>query len=196
MNHLLLKNFSVLSKEFYTRDTLLVAEELIGKVLIRKIDGKLLAGIIIETECYKGSDDPASHAYKGKNSRNFPMFGPVGFSYIYFIYGVHYCFNIAARSAQQEAGAVLIRAIEPVQGIAWMIKHRQKSDIYNLVNGPGKLTQALNIHKNHNNQDLTQETSDILVGSCLLIAPKTRATSRIGITQARDKMWRFMRINT
>ena len=138
----------VLAREFYSRDTVCVAQELLGKILVRKIGRKKLSGIITETEAYKGKNDPASHAARKMTERNKVMFGQIGKAYVYFTYGNHFMLNAVAKNEKNNAGAVLIRSIEPREGIKLMIKNRNASIISNLTNGPGKLTQAMNLLKN------------------------------------------------
>ncbi|MDE1829700.1 MAG: DNA-3-methyladenine glycosylase, partial [Thaumarchaeota archaeon] len=104
---------SLLSRSFYRRDTVDVAKDLLGKRLVRKIDGITISGIISETEAYRYKDDPASHSFGGKTERNKAMFGEVGKAYVYFTYGMHYCVNAVAKDESVEAGAVLIRALVP-----------------------------------------------------------------------------------
>ena len=148
----------VLAREFYNRDTVCVARELLGKTLVRKIDRQKLSGIITETEAYKGKNDPASHASRKMTERNKVMFGQIGKTYVYFTYGNHFMLNAVAKNEKSNAGAVLIRSIEPQEGIKLMIKNRKTSIILNLTNGPGKLTQAMNITKEQNNIDLTKNS--------------------------------------
>ena len=101
----------VLPRSFYSRDTVKVAKDLLGKKLVRKIKNKTISGIITETEAYRFKDDPASHAFRGVTERNKVMFGEVGVAYVYFTYGMHYCFNVVARNSNYDAGAVLIPSI-------------------------------------------------------------------------------------
>src|SRR5574341_130949 len=129
-----------LSRSFYARDTVDVARDLLGKMLIRKIGNKTISGVITETEAYRYKDDPASHSFSGLTQRNKAVFGPVGIAYVYFTYGMHYCMNVVARNGNYEAGAVLIRSLEPKEGIQLMIKQRKTDKISNLTNGPAKLT--------------------------------------------------------
>jgi len=143
----------VLAREFYNRDTVCVARELLGKTLVRKIGRQKLSGIITETEAYKGKNDPASHASRKMTERNKVMFGQIGKTYVYFTYGNHFMLNAVAKNEKSNAGAVLIRSIEPQEGIKLMIKNRKTNIILNLTNGPGKLTQAMNITKEQNNID-------------------------------------------
>jgi len=110
-----------LPRSFYSRDTVLVAKDLLGKTLVRKTGSKTISGIITETEAYRYKDDPASHAYRGKTERNKAMFGQVGRAYVYFTYGMYHCFNVVAKSQNYEAGAVLIRALYPKKGVNKMI---------------------------------------------------------------------------
>ena len=115
---------SILPKEFYQRDTVIVAKDLLGKKLVRKIGNYEMSGTIIETEAYRHKDDPASHAFQKITDRNRVMFGEVGIAYVYFTYGMHYCFNVVAKKLNMPAGAVLIRGINPEKGIKRMEKNR------------------------------------------------------------------------
>jgi DNA-3-methyladenine glycosylase len=184
------------SRSFYERPTEIVAKDLLGKRLVRTITNnkkqKLrLAGIIVETEAYGYSDDLASHAHNGPTGRNKVMFGDVGRAYVYFTYGNHFCLNVTARRSRIEAGAVLIRGIEPVEGVELMRKFRPIENALSLTSGPGKLTQALNITSALNGIDMTNSESEIYIewGK----GPKHIVTTpRIGITRAVDKEWRFI----
>ena len=168
---------------------------MIGKKLVRlfRTDSTIikLAGIIVETEAYGYLDDKASHAFKGMNSRNRYMFGDVGYSYVYFTYGNHYCFNVSAHTKTKDAGAVLIRAIEPILGINMMIKNRKKIDILNLTSGPGKMTKALAIDKKDNGIDITDSNSTIYLEDTI-VSNVVLSTKRIGIGMDKDKYWRFI----
>jgi len=179
----------ILSRKFYNRDTVQVAKDLLGKTLVRKIGKQKLTGTIIETEAYKGKNDPASHASKKKTERNKVMFGQVGWSYVYFTYGMHYCFNVVAKKDGEESGAVLIRSVQPRLGIGTMIKNRKIDLISNLVNGPAKLTQAMQITKKQYHVDLTKDSGLFIMDG---IKPaKILAKPRIGITLGADKLWNF-----
>jgi len=179
----------ILPRKFYSRDTVQVAKDLLGKTLVRKIGKQKLTGIIIETEAYKGKNDPASHASKKKTERNKVMFGQVGWSYVYFTYGMHYCFNVVAKKDGEESGAVLIRSVQPRLGIGTMIKNRKIDLISNLVNGPAKLTQAMQITKKQYHVDLTKDSGLFIMDG---IKPaKILAKPRIGITLGADKLWNF-----
>ena len=179
----------VLPRRFYINDTKQVARDLLGKKLVRKIGRHVLSGIIIETEAYKGKNDPASHAARKKTERNKIMFDEAGHAYVYFTYGMHYCFNVVAKKENDESGAVLVRAIQPQQGIKQMIKNRKTDVISNLANGPGKLTQAMQITLKEYNLDLTKNTSLFIVDGKK--PSKIIAKPRIGIKEGTDKLWNF-----
>ena len=179
----------VLPRKFYLNDTKQVAKDLLGKTLVRKIGSQILSGVIIETEAYKGKNDPASHAARKKTERNKIMFGEVGHAYVYFTYGMHYCFNVTAKKEDDESGAVLIRAIQPQQGIRDMIKNRRTDLISNLANGPGKLTQALQITLKQYNLDLTKNSSLFVIDGKK--PTKIMAKPRVGIKTGIDKLWNF-----
>ncbi len=183
------------NRSFYQRPTEVVAKDLVGKKLVRTIRNNKkqfrLAGIIVETEAYGYSDDLASHAYVGPTCRNKVMFGDVGRAYVYFTYGNHFCLNVSARRSKVEAGAVLIRGIEPVEGVDLMRRFRPVDDIFSLTSGPGKLTQALNITSSLNGADMTNSESEIYIEFGK--RPKHIVTTpRIGITRGVDKEWRFV----
>jgi DNA-3-methyladenine glycosylase len=182
-----------------------VAYALIGKKLVRRVDffGRCytLSGIIVETEAYGSTNDPASHAFKRKTSRNEIMFGIPGKVYVYFIYGNHYCFNIVAKNNDSVAGAILVRSIQPTEGINLMRIFRKTDNIFNLTSGPGKLTQAFKISKNHNGIDMTDNKNDFFylepaqADNNNLNRFKVLETSRIGINSALEKKWRFIMMN-
>jgi len=192
----LLEKTKILNSNFFLRDTNIVAQDLLGKKLIRIIKTKdnkriKISGVIVETEAYGFKKDQASHAFKGMTKSNQIMFGPVGRSYIYFIYGNHFCFNVTARSQKEMAGAVLLRALEPQEGIQYMKENRNIPDINSLTNGPGKIAQALCIDKQHNNYNLTDIKSEIYLEES--IKPDViLATKRIGITRSIDEYWRYV----
>ncbi|MCV0409593.1 DNA-3-methyladenine glycosylase [Nitrosopumilus sp.] len=179
----------MIPREFYSKDTITVARNILGKRIIRKIGRMELSGIITETEAYRHTDDPASHAFGKKTDRNKVMFEDVGHAYVYFTYGMHYCFNVVARHPKTKAGAVLIRAIKPEKGIEKMQKNRKIVNLKNLTNGPAKLTQALEITKEHYGIDLTKDSRLYIAEG---IQPKKiTASPRIGIKNATDKLWNF-----
>ena len=150
---------------------------------------KKLSGIITETEAYRGSDDPASHAAVKITDRNKLMFGQVGMSYVYFTYGMYFMFNVVAKSKKQNAGAVLIRGIHPQKEINVMKKNRRVKDIKKLTDGPGKLTQALGITMKQYGEDLTKK-GGLYISDGMNIG-KTIQKSRIGISRGLDKNWNF-----
>ena len=179
----------MLPREFYNKDTVIVARNILGKRIIRKIKGTVMTGIIVETEAYRHTDDPASHAFANKTERNKAMFEEVGHAYVYFTYGMHYCFNVVARHPKSKAGAVLIRAIEPEKGIKRIQKNRGTTNLKNLTNGPAKLTQALEITKDCYGTDLTKDSKLYIEDG---VNPrKIYESPRIGIKKATDKLWNF-----
>ena len=179
----------ILPRSFYSRDTVKVARELLGKKLVRKSHNTIISGIITETEAYRSKDDPASHAFRGITERNKVMFGQVGIAYVYFTYGMHYCVNAVARNNNYDAGAVLIRAIIPELGIKQMIKNRKIESLKNLSNGPAKITQAMNITKKQYGEDLTSLSSLYIAEGTKI--RKIKAGPRIGIRDGIDKLWNF-----
>ncbi|HXV38182.1 MAG TPA: DNA-3-methyladenine glycosylase [Nitrosopumilaceae archaeon] len=181
----------IITHSFYARDTVDVARDLLGKKLVRKIGNKIISGIITETEAYRYKDDPASHSFAGLTERNKAMFGPVGIAYVYFTYGMHYCMNVVARDGDYEAGAVLIRALEPREGVNFMIKQRKTDEISNLTNGPAKLTQALQITKKQYGEDLTKLSSLFIADGIQIKDSEIVKRSRVGIKKATDKLWNF-----
>ena len=179
-----------LPRSFYLRPTLLVAKNLLGKYLVRKFAHAVLIGKIVEVEAYLGERDPASHAYNGRTNRNEVMFWKGGHLYVYFTYGMHYCANVVTGDPQI-ARAVLLRAVEPVEGIAFMKKHRGKEiEKSMLTNGPAKSCQAFGIDRKDNGVDLLGNVIYIAQGEAI---PRTAVLSspRIGITRAIHHRWRF-----
>ena len=179
----------ILPRKFYQRDTVKVAKELLGKTLVRKIGNKKLSGIIIETEAYKGKNDPASHAAHKKTERNKAMFDQVGLSYVYFTYGMYFMFNVVARNKKQNAGAVLIRGIQPQDGINTMKKNRKRKDDLNITNGPGKLTQAMKITIKQYGIDLTKK-EELYISEGIKVK-NILQKPRIGISSGTEKLWNF-----
>jgi DNA-3-methyladenine glycosylase len=190
-------NGSILDAGFYERDTAVVAEGLIGKLLVRKYTvikpALVLSGIITETEAYYGSDDPASHAYRGITKRSGIMFGRPGIAYVYFCYGAHYMLN-AVTEIEGVPGAVLIRAARPVAGIKTMMENRKVSDKGILANGPGKLAQAFGIDLEDNGTDLTVKNSFLNICNCDTGGGniKIKRSSRVGLSRGQDRKLRFM----
>ncbi len=184
-----MKTYRKLPLIFYKRNCITIAKELLEKILVRKIKGKFLAGIIVETEAYLGEKDEASHSYRGKTKRNEVMFGEGGFAYVYFTYGNHHCVNVVI-GKKDTAHAVLIRALQPLEGIEKMKTNRKQDEINNLTNGPGKLTQALRIDLKLNGVSLISDELFIAKNSNQLKI-KIEKSKRIGITKNADKLWRF-----
>ena len=144
-----------LTREFYLHDANAVARDLLGKALVHRTDEGTASGIIVETEAYPGGPDAASHAYLNRKTRRTAVqFGPGGFAYVFLIYGMHCCFNVVTANAD-EPQVVLIRALEPFEGIELMKKRRNTDDVARLCSGPGKLCAALGIAMAHYGEDLT-----------------------------------------
>ncbi len=187
-------------RKFYNRDPRIVARELLGKLLIREEQGLRLAGRIVETEAYLGTEDAAAHSAAGKTARNFILFGPPGFAYVYFIYGVHYCFNVSCLP-EGEAGGVLIRALEPIEGLEALAQNREIElsasprllELRGLTSGPGRLAEALGITRERDNgKDVTKRASDLWIGDDGYLAEAIVDGPRIGITKATEHALRFL----
>ncbi len=185
-----------LPREFYARPTLDVARDLIGMVLVHETRAGLASGVIVETEAYIGETDPACHAAPGPTERNKPLYGPPGIAYVYLNYGIHYLVN-AVTEAEGSPAAVLIRALEPLDGIGLMRRRRARGTTWKpadipeaqLCRGPGNLTRALGITLAQNTLDLTRsplriEDRDLRRGRDVTWSP------RIGITVGVEHHWR------
>jgi len=185
---------TVLKKSFYSRDTLTIARELLGQKLVRIVDGQRLSAVVAETEAYLGAGDSASHASRGRTPRNQVMFGPAGIAYVYFVYGMHYMLNVVTEE-KGTPGAVLLRAVVPLEGMAHMQKLRNRQG-KNLANGPAKLCQALAIDTAFSGWDLTR--GKMLWFEAYRDIPDSgvRAGPRIGIGYAaaadRKALWRLV----
>lgn len=189
-----------LNREFYNRDSIVVAKELLGKVLVYESGGQKISAKIVETEAYMGIEDKAAHSYGGRRTpRVEVMYGSPGVAYIFLIYGLHCCFNIVTNEADIPQ-AVLIRAAEPVEGREYMAQRRfgtsyeqlAKSQRKGLTNGPGKLCGALSIDRNVNGEDLCGNNLYLEEGEDQDFSIVT--TKRVGIDyseEARDYPWRF-----
>ena len=177
-----------LATNFYARDTETVARELLGKVLVREVNGRAVRCRIVETEAYFGQNDPASHAARGRTKRNGVMFGAPGRAYVYFNYGMHNLLNVVTE-VEGTAGAVLIRAVEPLQGADLMLLNRPVADVRQLTNGPGKLTQALAIDLRDNGRSLDTTVLGISGGRGNGFA--VARGSRIGISAGQELDLRF-----
>lgn len=179
-----------LNQEFFARDTLAVAPDLINKLLVTVIDGAVTAGRIVETEAYSGIGDSASHAFRGITPRTAVMFGEPGRAYVYFSYGMHNLFNIVTERSGT-AGAVLIRAVEPIQGIEVMRTRRGRRTNRELCSGPGKLTSALGITLLNNKESLLEPDSAIGVFDDGRPCGEVLTGPRVGISSATELPWRF-----
>lgn len=174
---------------FYCRDTAAVAKDLLGKLMLYDNDGVPVGGIVVETEAYLGLKDPSCHSARGKSKRNAVMFGPSGHAYIYLIYGIYLCFNVTT-GPEDSPEAVLIRALEPREGIQVMQRNRNQENLYNLCSGPGKLVQALGINMSLNGTSVVEgkvrfyELEESPTGRII-------ETARIGISRAVDWPLRF-----
>ena len=181
-----------LPREFFGRATLDVAGELIGKVLVHETRAGAAAGRIVEVEAYIGEDDPACHASFGRTERSDPLFGPPGFAYVYLNYGVHYLMN-AVTEADGYPGAVLIRALQPLEGLELMATRRAPDgrgiDEHDLCRGPGNLTKALGITIKDNRLDLT--TSTLTIEDRGMSVGEIATGPRIGIRVAVERPWRY-----
>lgn len=180
----------ILPRDFYDRETEVVARGMLGTVLeCRTADG-MASGIVVETEAYVGEHDPACHAVAGRTRRTETLYGRPGLSYVYFIYGVHWCFNAVTR-AKGLPSAVLIRALEPVEGIDLMHERRgPRVRGVNLTNGPGKLCAALGIDGSMNGLSL-QRGSLVIREGPRVSDDRIVTTPRIGITKAADWPLRY-----
>jgi len=174
-----------LKQNFFSRDTVTVARELLGTKLVREYNGSILSGMITETEAYLGAGDSACHSARGRTPRNSVMFGPAGVAYVYFVYGMHFMFNIVTEQAGIPC-AVLIRGMKPLAGLAQMqaLRGRKGSEV---ANGPAKLCQAMDIDKSLNGWDLTRGRL-LWLESHLKIKPDSiKSGPRIGIGYAARK---------
>ena len=183
-----------LRSAFFTRPTLTLARELLGRRLVRLVDGQRLSGIIVETEAYIGETDTACHASKGRTPRTAVMFGPPGYAYVYLIYGMYHMLNIVTE-AEGFPAAVLIRAIEPVEGLEQMQARRGRQRGANLTNGPGKLCKALAIDRGLNGSPLALEAGLWLEEGTPVSQANVATGPRVGIDYAapedRAAPWRF-----
>jgi DNA-3-methyladenine glycosylase len=192
-----------LTTDFFNRDPRRVARSLLGKVLIRKSRGYSLAGRIVETEAYLGEDDAAAHAAAGHTPRNSVLFGPPGFAYVYFIYGMHYCLNVSCMR-EGFAGSVLIRALEPLVGVERMAELRgielpgdrqanKIATLKKLSSGPGRLAEALGITRERDNgKSLVDGQSDLQIAEDSYRVRKIAVTPRIGIVKSADHPLRYV----
>ena len=193
----------ILNKAFYSTDTITLSKKLLGKVLVHKINDKVLKGIIVETEAYIGAIDKASHAYGGRRTtRTETLYGEPGIVYVYSIYGMYHCFNVIC-GKKDIAEGVLIRGLEPLDGLDEMSFNRfekpyeelKKAQIKNLTSGPSKLCMAMNIDKSNNTKELIKENLLYIEDHNIEVSPSNIVeTTRVGIDYAEEAIdfpWRF-----
>lgn len=184
----------LLPRSFFEAAPELVARSLLGKILAHRVGDQILAGRIVETEAYLGEDDAAAHAASGPTPRNLVLFGPAGHAYVYGIYGLHNCMNVSCLQAGK-AGCVLLRALEPVEGIRAMRVNRALApgaSLATVASGPGKLCQALGLARTtHNGMDLTRSASPLALYDDGYICEKITVAKRIGIRKAAELPLRF-----
>ncbi len=177
-----------LQRSFFARYTPTVARELVGCRLVMMNRGRRLSGRIVETEAYRGSGDPASHAYPGRTNRNAVMFGEAGHAYVFFTMGMHYCLNVTTETPGTP-GAVLLRAIEPVEGVRRMLRNRGLGSAVHVADGPGRLTEALGVDRSLNGVDMVN--SKILFVEKGTRPKRIGRSSRVGINVATNRQWRY-----
>jgi len=180
----------LITKKFFERDPALVAKDLLGKILIRRINSKILAGKIVETEAYYGKKDPASRAYLGWPKYCVKLLHDKPGKILVYMVHANWLFNVVAHEKRKD-GAVLIRAIEPIKGIEIMQKNRKVKNLVELTNGPGKLTQALKIDVKSNGKFVTSRKSDVIICEGKREKLKVCSSHRIGVTRDLKKNLRF-----
>jgi DNA-3-methyladenine glycosylase len=191
------RHADILPRSFYDRDPREVSRDLLGKVLVRRVRKKFLAGRIVEVEAYLGTDDPAAHSASGRTARNAILFGPPGYAYVYFIYGNHYCLNVSCLP-DGIAGGVLIRALEPLEGIEKMARFRDVEvngprDLRKLTTGPGRLAQAFGVTRERDNgKNLTDAASDLFIADDGYSPDRILITPRVGISKAAERPMRYL----
>ena len=179
--------YEPITAQFYAQPTQTVARDLLGRLLVRRGPEGLCAGVIVETEAYLSRDDPGCHAAGGKTPRNAPMFHAPGVAYVYLIYGRYHCLNIVT-GPEGVPEAVLLRALEPVVGMALMGQRRSLSDPRSLCSGPGKLCQAMDIALSHNLWDMTQDGLCVCEppGGMLAVSDNDIVvTNRVGLSEGK-----------
>jgi DNA-3-methyladenine glycosylase len=187
-----------IERKFFARPTVEVARDLLGHLVVREAGGAVVVGRIVETEAYGGAEDRASHSRAGLTARTAPMHGPVGHAYVYLVYGMHHCLNVVAREDAVTAGAVLLRALEPVEGLASMRERRGRTHDPDdrMCSGPARLTQALAIDRRLDGLDLTK-TGELWLaaGERLREAEGVASGPRVGVGYAGEdwagRPWRF-----
>jgi DNA-3-methyladenine glycosylase len=178
-----------LKRAFFSRDPVMVARDLLGRILFYRAPQGLLAGRIVETEAYRGEADAASHAFRGRTARNAVMYGVAGHAYVYFTYGMHYCLNVTA-DASSVAGAVLLRALEPLAGMEIMRKRGDRGPEVRLLSGPGKIGRGFGLDLKDNGLDFTRGPLGLAAGTPVPDG-EVAVSRRIGISRAVDLPYRF-----
>jgi DNA-3-methyladenine glycosylase len=181
---------SRVQRPFFARTADVVAPELLGLVLVHETPRGITAGRIVEVEAYLGSRDAAAHSFRGQTARNASMFGPPGRAYVYFSYGVHYCVNVVV-GGKERGQAVLVRALEPLEGLDQMRARRGREDVRDLCRGPGRLTQALGIGPEHDGADFVRGKLGIWRPREIVDTIEIAIGPRIGITKAAGLPLRF-----
>jgi len=179
-----------LPRAFYHRHAVRVARDLLGRLLVCDSAEGRVAGLIVETEAYRAAVDPASHAFRGRTARNAVMFGPPGHAYVYFIYGAHFCVNLVTER-EGSASAVLIRALEPREGLALMARRRGIPPGPALARGPGNVGRALGLARAHNGIDLTRGPLWVADAPAGREGFKVARSPRIGLRLGAETPWRF-----
>lgn len=180
-------NLVPVTQEFYARDTNQVAKDLLGCYIVHHSPEGITAGMIVETEAYLQHGDPACHTSRGMTKRNQVMFGQPGLAYVYFTYGMHYCFNVVTNEAGV-GDAVLLRALQPLAGVPLMQSRRHKEKLTDLCSGPAKLVQAMGITKEHNGSNLITGPINIYPGAPV---EAIVTTTRIGIKVGEELPYRY-----
>ncbi len=182
---------AVLPRSFYGRPSLEVARDLLGRTLVRTLpDGARLSGCIVEAEAYR-EDDPASHSFRGRTARTDVMFGQPGRLYVYFTYGMHFCMNVVT-GEDGEGSAVLLRAVEPLEGLDRMAEHRGLDAPRLLCAGPGRLCQAFAVGREQNGADLVAGPDLRIERGTPAVDQDVLAGPRVGLTVALEQPWRFV----
>ena len=172
-----------LPRSFYSRDSAQVARDLLGRVLIHESPEGSTSGIIVEAEAYYGEDDPASHAYRGMTKRNRVMYGEPGHAYVFLLYGVNHLLNVVTMP-RGIPGAVLLRALQPLEGLELMMRRRGVSDPLLLASGPGRLSKAMGIDLSHNGVDMTRPP--LYISRMRILGDfEVEVTPRIGVRDRR-----------
>ncbi|MEF8725885.1 MAG: DNA-3-methyladenine glycosylase [Candidatus Bipolaricaulota bacterium] len=184
-----------LGRDFFGRDTAEVARDLLGKHLIRKLEGDFLRGKVVEAEAYYGEEDPPSHASGGKTPRSEVMWGKPGLVYVYLVYGIHLMFNVVTEP-RGRPGAVLVRSVEPLEGLERMVDNRDRCETTELTNGPGKLTEAFGINREEKRLDLIESKVLWMEDGPNIDSGKIKTSGRIGVSEGKEGQLRFYLANS